>query len=91
MAKSQAALRKDVYDFLKQTGNFNLSKGQQSELSNILKSVYETRFVESRKENDAPLRHEIICPKCGDYKLKIGRQFKNYKKRLPQEVKQQVV
>lgn len=89
MPKSQAALRKEVYDFIRNKLGLEMNLSQQSEISSILKSVYETRFVEARKENDAPLKHEIVCPKCGDYRLKIGRQFKNYKKRLPKEIKEQ--
>ena len=82
---SAPAFRREVYEYLKING-ITLTEDQRSGLSEILKSVLEHRVIESRKENDAPIKHEVLCPKCGDYKMKVGKQFKNWKKKLPDSV-----
>lgn len=79
--KSAAKLRAEVYEYLLWSG-FQMTDAQKNGLSTILKSVYEHRVVESRKVDDAPMRHEIVCPKCQGVKVMVGKQFKNYKKRI---------
>lgn len=79
--KSAAQLRADVYAFFL-AADVSLTSDQKNGLSSLLKSVYEHRVIESRKADDAPIRHEIICPKCQGITIKVGRQFKNYKKRI---------
>lgn len=61
--KTQAQLRKEVYEFLGNKGH-KLTDAEQKELSTILKSVYETRERVVTVEKWAPKKHTIICPSC---------------------------
>lgn len=87
--KSRPALRKEVYDLLKENGVD--IKPFQGKLSDILKSVYEHRVVEM-VEAPKPLLHSVVCPKCGNYRLKdvLRKRYKGFRKRLPKEVKEQI-
>ena len=76
-----ASLRKEVYTFLHEEG-YGLNDRQKGALSKILKGVLEHRVIESRKENDAPLRHEVVCPKCQGITLRSSASFKRYRKNI---------
>jgi len=72
--QTQAAHRKAVYDFLGEAG-VKLTHDQQKELSNLLKSVYETRQrvdVIQRQEPAAPQEYHLTCPKCLGLTVKKG-------------------
>ena len=47
-----------------------MNQSQQRKLGRLLRSIYENRII----ENPAPIKREIICPKCGERKSFIGKK-----------------
>lgn len=81
--KGASLLRKNLYDFLK-SEEIIITGKQQSVLSKLIQEIYDNRIIESHKNPDQPLMHEIVCPKCQGVKHKLGKHFKNYKKDIRQ-------
>lgn len=85
--KTLSGWRKEVYDLLRASG-FDIDK-IQGELSALLKSMHEKRFVDVNPE--VPLKHELLCPKCGDYKLFQRKSaWKHFKRGLPKEQRKEL-
>ncbi len=89
--KTQGALRKEVYDFLKESG-FTLTKDMLGKLSKLLQSVYEKRTLTSTDPlNPIETTHNILCQGCGGKRIVKGRgawkRYRNNRDLKPEDIK----
>ncbi|KKM79313.1 hypothetical protein LCGC14_1351060 [marine sediment metagenome] len=72
MEKSQAQVRKEVYEYLEKQG-FHISEDRHKALKELLKYVTE---VPVEIPAQAPQEHHIKCPDCGGEKVYRGKKWR---------------